>query len=134
LVLVFGFGRQIAANAAEARLRVRRDAAVVRVAPEAFRGRHHERRAPVYVYQYYQPGYYPYNPPFTVVSPYASYYPYYIPPTVVANLPYFCVLHQNGWVSRAGFLDHIAGTHKVPLEIAASACQDGVESCLFPGY
>lgn len=136
LVLVVGFGWQIAADAAQARLWARRDLPIVGVAPvpQASRGRHHERPAPVYVYPYYLPGYYPYSPPFVVVSPYTSYYPYYIPPTVVATLPYFCVLHQTGWVSRAGFLDHVAGTHKLPLETAASICPDGVESCLFPGY
>jgi hypothetical protein len=66
-----------------------------------------------------------------VVSPYTS---YYIPPTVVATLPYFCVLHQAGWVSRVGFLDHIAGMHELTLESAASLCPDIVNSCLFPRY
>ena len=132
LLLVIAFGWQIAAEGAGARSRSR-DVPIVGVAPWPFvpRGRHPDWRGPVYFNSYYYPGYYPYNPPFVVVSPYAS---YYIPPTVVATLPYFCVLHQTGWVTRAGFLDHLAGTHKLTLESAASFCPDGFDSCLFPGY
>ena len=100
-------------------------------APHASRNRSHPRRGRAYAYPYYYSGYYPYNPPLALVPPYAS---YYIPPTVVATLPYFCLLHQAGWVSRAGFLDHIAGTHKLPLDSAASFCPDGADGCLFPGY
>ena len=83
-------------------------------------------------YLYYPYGYYygPFYP--RVVSPYA--YPYYLPPTVVVNLPFFCVLHQAGFWSRAGMLDHLAGTHKFPLETAALICPEGVENCLFPSY
>jgi hypothetical protein len=31
-------------------------------------------------------------------------------------------------------LDHLAGTHKFPLETAAYICPEDVEICLFPGY
>ena len=67
-----------------------------------------------------------------VWSPYS--YSYYLPPTVVANLPFFCALDQVGFWSRAGMIDHLAGTHKFPLETAAYICPDGAEACLFPGY
>lgn len=79
--------------------------------------------------------YYPYyyGPAYPQIwSPYS--YPYYLPPTVVANLPFFCALHQVGFWNRAGMLDHLAGTHKFPLEAAAYICPDGAESCLFPAY
>lgn len=78
-----------------------------------------------YPYYYYPP----YHPPVFVVSPYAQ--SYILPPTVVVNAPYFCVLHNQGFVSRVGLLDHLAGTHKVPLEAATYLCPDGA-SCVFP--
>lgn len=135
LVLVIAFAWQIAAEGASARSRPSRDLPFVGFVPGPFvpRARYPDWRGPVYFNNsYYYPGYYyPYNPPLVVVSPYSS---YYIPPTVVATLPYFCVLHQTGWVTRAGFLDHLAGTHKLTLESAASFCPDGFDSCLFPGY
>ena len=81
-------------------------------------------------YVYYPSYYAPIYP--SVVSPYS--YPYYLPPTVVVNLPFFCVLHQVGFWNRAGMLDHLAGTHKFPLETAATICPDGADSCLFPAY
>jgi len=88
-----------------------------------------------YPYYYYQvPGYYyqPYYPPVVVISPYAQ--PYILPPTVVVNAPYSCVLHNEGFVSRVGLLDHLAGTHKIPLEAATNLCPDGGGSCVFPSY
>ncbi len=81
-------------------------------------------------YFYYPYYYVPVYP--RVVSPYA--YSYYLPPTIVATLPFFCALHQVGFWTRAGMLDHLAGTHKFPLETAAYMCPDGAESCLFPSY
>jgi hypothetical protein len=80
-----------------------------------------------FYYPYYYGPVYP-----RVVSPYA--YSYYLPPTIVANLPFFCALHQVGFWNRVAMLDHLAGTHKFPLETAAYLCPDGAESCLFPGY
>src|SRR4051794_4163034 len=99
LILVFGLAWQNTADAAEARSRARRDVPTVGVAPAPLISgdRRYERRVLTYVYPYYYPGFYPYNPPF-VVSPYAA---YYTPPPVVVTLPYFCVLHQTGWVTRA---------------------------------
>jgi len=85
-------------------------------------------------YPYYQvPGYYyqTYYPP-VVVSPYAP--SYILPPTVVVNAPYFCVLHNEGFVSRVGLLDHLAGSHKIPLDAAIHLCPDGGGSCVFPSY
>jgi len=89
-------------------------------------------------YYYYYP--YPYPYPFTgyyrqpivVISP--AYYPYYVPPTVVTSSPFYCLAHQAGWVSRAGMLDHLSGTHKIPLATAASVCPEATESCIVDGY
>lgn len=86
-----------------------------------------------YVYPgpfYYLPYYYP---PVRVISPYA--YPYYhVPPTVVATWPYFCALHNEAFVSRVGLLDHLSGTHKIPLDGAVNFCPDGSAACIFPPY
>ena len=85
-----------------------------------------------YYYQSYYPQYYqPYYPPVVVISPYGQ--SYILPPTVVANEPYFCVLHSEGFVTRVGLIDHISGTHKIPLDAAISLCPDG-GSCVFPSY
>ena len=84
-------------------------------------------------FHYYVPGnyYQPYYPQVIVISPYA---PAYVlaPPTVVTS-PFFCVLHNEGWVSRIGLLDHLAGMHKIPLDAAANLCPDGTD-CIFPSY
>ena len=80
-------------------------------------------------YPYY---YQPYSPPVLVVSPYAP--AYILPPAVVVTAPYFCVLHNEGYVSRVGLLDHLAGTHKIPLNAATNLCPDGGASCVFPSY
>lgn len=114
--------------------RGRREAPAIGVAPvpPGAHGRRPVVRTYVYPYPYAPYGYYyPYGPQSLVVTPYGS---YYLPPTVVVTQPYYCILHQSGWVSRAGFLDHVAGTHKLPLESAAAFCPDGVEACLFPAY
>jgi hypothetical protein len=84
------------------------------------------RRAAVVYY------YVPYASPVLVVSPYAP--GYFLPPTVVATAPYFCVLHNEGFVSRIGLFDHLAGTHKIALDAAVSFCPDGAASCVFPSY
>ena len=84
---------------------------------------------------YYYPfaSYYvPYQAPVLVISPYGP--SYYVPPAVVVTYPYFCVFHNDGFVSRIGLLDHLAGTHKIPLDAAATICPDGVGSCVFPSY
>jgi hypothetical protein len=85
--------------------------------------------------RYYYPfaSYYiPYQVPVLVISPYGP--SYYVPPAVVVTAPYFCVFHNDGFVSRIGLLDHLAGTHKIPLDAAATICPDGVSSCVFPSY
>ena len=85
--------------------------------------------------RYYYPfaAYYvPYQVPVLVISPYGP--SYYLPPAVVVTAPYFCVFHNDGFVSRIGLLDHLAGTHKIPLDAAATICPDGVGSCVFPSY
>ena len=81
-----------------------------------------------YPYYHYQP----YSPQVLVVSPYGP--SYILPPTVVVTLPYFCVLHNDGFVSRVGMLDHLAGTHKIPLDAATSLCPGNSASCVFPSY
>ena len=91
------------------------------------RGGPTHRYAYRYPYTYYQP----YYPPVVVISPYAP--PYHLLPTVVATSPYFCVFHNEEYVSRAGMLDHLAGAaHRIPLEAAAALCPEG--SCIFPSY
>ena len=84
-------------------------------------------------FHYYVPGnyYQPYYPQVIVVSPYA---PAYVQvPTVVVTSPYFCLLHNEGWVSRIGLLDHLSGMHKIPLDTAANLCPAGT-NCIFPSY
>ena len=122
-----------------ARVIVRPGAVAVGVAPGGVVSRRWANGgfvAPGYSYQtyYYIPGpyYRQYYAPVIVVSPY--YYPYYVAHPVVVNAPFFCLLHETGFISRAGMLDHLAGTHKFALETAASICPEGIESCLFPSY
>jgi hypothetical protein len=76
--------------------------------------------------------YVPYQAPVLVISPYGP--SYYLPPTVVATAPFFCVLHNDGFVSRVGLLDHLSGMHKISLDAAATLCSDGMSSCIFPSY
>ena len=94
------------------------------------------RFANPYQYYYYYPYPYPftgyYRQPIVVISP--AYYPYYVPQTVVVSSPFYCLAHQAGWVSRAGMLDHLSGTHKIPLQTAASVCPDAAGSCVVDGY
>ena len=78
------------------------------------------------------PYYVPYQAPVLVISPYGP--SYYVPPAVVVTWPFFCVFHNDGFVSRIGLLDHLAGTHKIPLDAASTICPDGVGSCVFPSY
>lgn len=68
----------------------------------------------------------------SVISPYAGFY--YAQPTIVATEPYFCVFHNEGYVSRVGLLDHLAGTHKIHLDAAASLCPASATTCIFPSY
>ena len=87
-------------------------------------------------YFYYYP--YPYGftryyrQPIVVISP--MYYPFYVPPVIVTSSPFYCLAHQAGYISRAGMLDHLSGTHRIPLETAASACPEATESCVVDGY
>lgn len=88
---------------------------------------------PSHFYYYVPRDYYqPYYPAVVVVSPYAP--AYVLPPTVVVTSPFFCVLHNEGWVSRIGLLDHLSGMHKISLNAAADLCPDGGASCVFPSY
>jgi len=88
---------------------------------------------PSHFYYYVPRDYYqPYYPAVVVVSPYA---PAYVPPpTVVVTSSFFCALHNEGWVSRIGLLDHLSGMHKISLNAAADLCPDGGASCVFPSY
>ena len=84
-------------------------------------------------FYYYVPGHYyqPYYPQVIVVSPYVP--ASMLAPTVVVTAPFFCLLHNEGWVSRIGLLDHLSGMHKISLDAAADLCPDG-GSCIFPSY
>jgi hypothetical protein len=78
--------------------------------------------------------YYGHNPRSIIIITPSAYYPYSTPVTVVTSEPYYCHMHHVGFVSRVGFLDHISGTHKIPLETADSICTDSNESCIIEGY
>ena len=89
------------------------------------------RGVPIYRYTYPGYSYYsPYYSPPIVISPYGP--SYYLPPVIEVTAPYFCVLHGAGYMTRAGLLDHLAGTHKFTLRDAADLCADGVDSCIYP--
>jgi hypothetical protein len=84
-------------------------------------------------YFYYYPPYYPFypnNPRSIVIITPGSYYPY----TAVTSDPYYCYQHNVGFISRAGFLDHVSGSHDVPLETANAICAEGYPSCIIEGY
>lgn len=89
-------------------------------------------------YPYYYPYGYPYPfsgyyaQPIVVISP--GYDPYSVAPSIVASSPFYCLAHRAGWVSRAGMLDHLSGTHKIPLGTAASVCPDASDGCVVDGY
>jgi hypothetical protein len=54
---------------------------------------------------------------------------YYRP--VVVTSAFFCVLHNDAFVTRAGLLDHLSGTHRTPPTAAAWRCPDSAESCMY---
>ncbi len=89
---------------------------------------HHHR------HQYYPYYHYGHNPRSIIVITPPAHYPYSAPVTVVTSEPFYCHMHHVGFVSRVGFLDHISGTHKIPLETANSICTDSNESCVIEGY
>jgi hypothetical protein len=96
------------------------------VAPHtSFRSRnfHHHR-----FYQFHDPR------SVVIITPSAHYPYYYAPFAVVTSEPFYCHMHHVGFVSRAGFLDHVSGTHKIPLETANSICTEYNESCIIEGY
>jgi hypothetical protein len=131
-LMIFGIVLALSGElwAAQSRGQFRANVAPGKVASggSVIRGRPTYRYAYPYPYTYYQP----YYPPVVVISPYLQ--PYYVMPTVVATSPYFCVFHNEGYVSRVGLLDHLAGTHKVPLDAAAAFCPDDIGPCIFPPY
>jgi hypothetical protein len=98
--------------------------------PPAWYPNPHQPYYNYYPYPYPFTGYY--RQPIVVISP--AYNPYYIFPTVVASSPFYCLAHQTGWVTRAGMLDHLSGTHKIPLATAASVCPEATEGCVVDGY
>jgi hypothetical protein len=93
-----------------------------------------------YHYPHYRSDYYPHyyryghNPRSIIIITPSFYHPYSAPVTVVTSEPYYCHMHHVGFVSRVGFLDHISGTHKIPLETANSICTEDNESCVIEGY
>lgn len=89
-----------------------------------------------YYYYNYPYAYYGHNPRSVIILTPSTTYPYYDygPVTVVTSEPYYCHMHHVGFVSRVGFLDHISGTHKIPLETADAICSDANDSCVIEGY
>ena len=65
-----------------------------------------------------------------VILPYSA--AYILPPEAIITSPYFCLYHNEAFVSRVGMVDHLAGMHNLPLTTAASICQDANGSCVFP--
>lgn len=92
---------------------------------------HHFRR---HRYDYHPYYHYGHNPRSIIIITPSAYYPYAAPVTVVTSEPFYCHMHHVGFVSRVGFLDHISGTHKIPLETANSICTDANDSCVIEGY
>jgi len=76
--------------------------------------------------------YWPNYPSLVVISSYAQPYYYYPTAVVVASAPYICALHNQGFMSRVGLLDHLSGMHGVPLDTASAICPDGAAACYFP--
>jgi hypothetical protein len=94
-------------------------------------------RTPFYYRPYYYNhphAYYGHSPRSVIIFTPSTYSPYYGPVTVVTSEPYYCHMHHVGFVSRVGFLDHISGTHKIPLETADAICSDANDSCVIEGY
>ncbi|HEX9661026.1 MAG TPA: hypothetical protein VGB27_01965 [Candidatus Binatia bacterium] len=85
-------------------------------------------------YNFYPYSYYRHDPRSVIIIRPFTYHPYFAPVTVVTSEPFYCHVHHVGFVSRVGFLDHVSGTHKIPLETANSICADGDESCVIEGY
>jgi hypothetical protein len=133
-LILFGFFVALSGElwAAQSRGRIRPNVAAGKSASggSVARGGPIYRYAYPYPYNYYY--YQPYYPPVMVISPYSQ--PYYVTPTVVATWPYFCVFHNEGFVSRIGLIDHLAGTHKIPLDAVAAFCPDDTGACIFPSY
>ena len=68
-----------------------------------------------------------------IITP-STYYRSHAPVTVVTREPFYCHVHHVGFVSRVGFLDHISGAHRIPLETADTICTDDNTSCVIEGY
>jgi hypothetical protein len=84
-------------------------------------------------HKYYSHSYPYYRPPLIIVAPsyyYPYYHSYYSPASVYLSAPFYCFTHHEGFVSRIGFIDHVSGTHKIPINTVASICPDGNESCV----
>jgi hypothetical protein len=94
----------------------------------------------VIVPNYYYPYYYPYLQGFghyehwkheLYFGPHHHLLPSH--PLVYAS-PYVCLFHERSFINQAGFVDHVGGTHKIPLRDVVSFCNPGGSSCVFPGY
>ncbi len=68
-----------------------------------------------------------------IITP-STRYGYHAPATIVTSEPFYCHVHHVGFVSRAGFLDHVSGVHKIPLQTADGICADDNASCVIEGY
>jgi hypothetical protein len=88
---------------------------------------------PHYQHHNYYSHPYPYYRPPLIIAPsytYPYYHSYYSPPSVYLSAPFYCFTHHEGFVSRIGFIDHVSGTHKIPINTVAAICPDGNESCI----
>jgi hypothetical protein len=67
-----------------------------------------------------------------IILPYTA--AYLFPPHAVVSSRYFCLYHNEAFVSRIGMIDHLSGMHDLPLATAASICPDADGECVFPHY
>jgi hypothetical protein len=99
---------------------------------------HNSHHIPGRVYSthpfYYHPPYYGhYYGPGIIVAPtyrYPYYHSYHSPAATLLSSPFFCFTHHEGFVSRIGFIDHVSGTHKIPINTVAAICPESNESCV----
>ena len=94
-----------------------------------FQRHYFDRYSPFYNYYYYRR----HDPrSVIIITPSTHYYDSRV--TAVTSEPYYCHVHHVGFVSRVGFLDHVAGVHKIPIETVDGICAEGNASCVIEGY
>jgi hypothetical protein len=142
---LFGFSLGFWGELSAAGARVTGRAGLKNVAPHALsaapapvvqrNSRHHFPAAvgyPYYWHHYYPPYQY-HRAPVIIVAPsyyYPYYHSYYSPTSVFLSAPFYCFTHHEGFATRIGFIDHVSGTHKIPINTVAAICPDGNQSCV----